>query len=353
MNNRLIVYQSKNMGSNAASVEQTKKMCAAFSKFFKEVILYSNWYGIDLKHTSNYSEFNLASAYLPNNSPILKRMYFVLRYYKNRESTDVIFSRDLPVCIILAFLGHSVIWENHRFLSKRRSHTLFWLQKIKYIQKKLNVINTSCVVERYFNIYLSNINSKYIFHGVSNEILRKKNSFRRDVASYTFPKRYILYWGAVSDIKGIRELLDWYLKINAGELVDLLIVGTNENFVDPKISGVTFLKRMEQHRLQIYIRHAELAVICSKIEYLRMTGAVPLKLFEAISLNKKMVIFEDTLKYEIPHFARPNCFLSSKITNVSELNKIVDLTPSNLRFQNHFSYDSRAIQILEALGLKG
>ena len=348
MNNRLVVYQSKNMASNAASVEQTKNMCSAFSKLFKEVNLYSNWYGVDSINISNYDTFNLAKSYLPGNSPIIKRIIFLFRYSRYRESTDLIFSRDLPVCVILTLMGHNVIWENHRFLSKRRCFTLVLLQTIKYFQKKFVVINTSVVVQRYFNIFLSNINSKYINHGVSNDILGI-NVPRPDFKKCSLPKRYIIYWGGVSDVKGIRELLEWYSTINGGKVVDLLIVGTKENFVDPKMTNITFLKRMEHRCLHKYIQNAELAIICSKLEYLRSKGAVPLKLFEAISLNKKILIFEDSLKYEIPQHCRSHCFLSSEITTASDLNNVINLKLSNRLFQGHLSYDSRAKRMLEAI----
>lgn len=367
------ILSTSNIFSIFANPIQIMKMADAFSDIgFKVEIFLPGW-----KKSINSGEMsrrfgvdnNFKINFIPNISVRGKFgiiSFAVGAYLKsfNWDDRAIIITRNERVASLLLLAGRRALYENHTFYYPTDNISLKYRKRVKALMKNKNVCMIA-ISERLKELWVGyGINSEkiYVAHdGVDLAEFKRIAKFSRNELrkklGLPLKREIICYVGSLDRDRGIEFILDaadFYKERN----YLFLIIGGGPSDIDKykskfKFNNAVFTGYIENSRVPLYLRCADLLVMPYQKTVVTIDGCSPMKVFEYLASGSYILAPKFKSFYEVMHDFEGITFYEAddKSRFISEIDNIFQ-NPNDMRFYDRFyrlntySWKNRAKKLL-------
>jgi len=367
------IISTSNLFEIQANPIQIMKMADAFSETgFNVEIFLPGW-----KKSINSTELsrrygvknNFKINFIPNIS--IKGKFAIISFalgsfFRSFSWNDraIIITRNERVASFLVRAGKKVIFENHTFYYPSEHIMFKYRKRVKALMKNKNVcmIAVSRRLKELWDNYGLNSDKIFVAHDGVNlaefrRIAKLNRKELRKKLGLPLEKEIICYAGSLSKGRGIRFILDAATFYKDKDYLFLIIGGRNSEIDKYKnkftSSNVIFTGYIENSKIPLYLRCADLLVMPYQGKIFTIDGCSPMKVFEYLasggyilapifpSFHEVMIDFEGITFYEP----------ENKAKFIFEIAKILS-NPNALRFHDRldkldiYSWQNRAKKLL-------
>jgi len=372
MHNIKIISTSNFFGLLANPI-QIMKMADAFSEIgFNAEIFLPGW-----KKSINSQEVserygvknNFKINFIPNFS--IKGKFNIISFaigsfFKSFNWNDkaIIITRNERVASLLVHARKKVMYENHTFYYPSENITLKYRQRVKALMKNKNVcmIAISKRLKELWVNYGLNSHKIFVAHDGADlaefkRIAKFDKKELKEKLGLLLEKGIICYVGSLSKGRGIEFILDAAIFYKDKNYLFLIIGGRkseiNKYKNKPNSKNIVFTGYIENSRVPLYLRCADLLVMPYQSKVVTIDGCSPMKVFEYLASGSYILAPVFPSFYEVMKDFGGITFYEPEDNRkfISEIDKILS-SPNALRSHDRFdkldiySWQNRAKKLL-------
>lgn len=283
----ILLYLTKvNLEGRAAQVIQIKKMCAAFEKTFHGIFVLAAPGSLksrienfkDIKGTGSRSFLNLTVFLIE----VVTFNYF--------WRSDLIYTRDLIVCILCVFVKKKVVLEIHHN-GKGRLYP-FLVSKVAH-NRHVKIVSISAGLKHYLISELG-VPSKKVFvahDACDGDRAAENNSFYKDIVGPTY-KWIAVHAGSFNESRGSSDIVGLALRCPSVAFVQIGGYPPRDGRLGASNiypGNVFFMEHLDQKRLKVALASADVLLFPMSRRSPIYWCTSPMKLYDYMEAGKPVL----------------------------------------------------------------
>ena len=265
---------------------------------------------------------------------IIKYLELIIRFLISFNDADIYHCNDLealPLGFLVKFIFNRqarIVYDAHEYeiersdIPKSVRPVFHFIEGLLIKHADIVITVSESIAQEYERLYKIN-KPKLVLNCPRYNPIEKKNLFREELGIRDDQKIF-LYQGALSALRGLKELLDCFSKMNDDKNV-IVFMGDGpmeEEIKCCKSKNVFYHKAVSPKDLLYYTSSADYGVficdsICKSYYY-----CLPNKLFEYLHAGLPVIVSD---LYELGDFVRRNKVgLVSRDTSINNIQKVID-----------------------------